>query len=109
MEAIRQTVRAQEPSLSRRWKAAGVALSLVAAVWAGFSVGRASAPSLAGARANAAAQQRVVDWPIVLPTGAPGRVWGHWDSARVRVRAASAPRMGAVGHARPHHRVKWGN
>jgi hypothetical protein len=98
-------ISAQRASLIRPWRAAAVALAIVASLWSGFAVGRISAPAATNGAAIVQHERGFADKPIVIPTGEPGRVWGHWDSAPVR-----GARVGsdAVPHAHAHHRVKWG-
>jgi hypothetical protein len=98
MEAIRGTT-SERRSVVGRWRALAVALTLVAALWAGFAVGRVSAPATQGSAGAIQRENGFADMPVVIPTGEPGRVWGHWDSA---------PRSRAAGQPRHHHRVKWG-
>jgi hypothetical protein len=98
MEATRNAILAQRPVVIRRWRGVAVALALVAALWAGFAVGRVSV-SAPPVTATVNHQSALAGMPVVIPTGEPGRVWGHWDSA---------PRTGAAGHPAHHHRVKWG-
>jgi hypothetical protein len=91
--------------LIRPWRAAAVALAIVASLWAGFTIGRVSAPAVHDAPAVVGQGQGFGDIPTAIPTGESGRVWGHWDSAPVRTQ----PQRGsdASPHARAHHRVKW--
>ena len=102
MEATGRTISSPTPAVTR-WRAAVVGLSVLAALWAGFAVGRISAPAVPNAAP--VVERGFAHIPIVIPTGEPGRVWGHWDSAPVR-----GARVGsdAVPHAHAHHRVKWG-
>ena len=111
MEVIRRsTPLGGGPLVSRPRRAAAIALALAATLTAGFSLGRASAPTQSGARSAASAERKAAtSWPIAVPSGAPGRVWGHWDSAPGTSRTVSGPLADGTRHARHHHRVKWGD
>src|SRR6476660_1598470 len=104
MEATGRMISSPTPAVTR-WMVVAVGLSLIAALWAGFAVGRISAPAPPNGGAVVQHERGFAGMPIVIPTGEPGRVWGHWDSAPVR-----GARVGsdAVPHAHAHHRVKWG-
>ena len=110
MDAMRGTISAEGPSWTPRGRTAAIWIALVAALWGGFAVGRGTAPATpAVARPDAAMHQQIglADMPLVIPTGQQGRVWGHWDSAPVRVRSNAVGLADPI-RARHHHRVKWG-
>jgi hypothetical protein len=101
-------ITAQRASLIRPWRAAAVALAIVASLWAGFGVGRISTPAAQNGAAIVQHERGFAGIPIVIPTGKPGRVWGHWDSAPVRIRSDATTSSADPIHSHPHHRVKWG-
>jgi len=110
MEATHGSISAQLPWWRRQGRAAATWITLIAALW-GFAAGRATAPAArAVARSDAVFQREpgLADMPLLIPSGEPGRVWGHWDSAPIRLQRDSTLGAATPLRARQHHRVKWG-